>query len=170
MWCMGKNKILSSQRSLKSKLFPRFLFCSNWFARAEFFELSHILWATLFQSREQADVRPARAEVSAHCDTSCATAVCVRGLHCGLMFRAGKSWARDRDGDSGFNVWVAVTLNIAHTTHIKQDGILVVVAGLRLSSQLPLCYHSFCILHAVTQHVSLQHSLLQNNIPSKSRF
>lgn len=153
--------MLPSQWSLKPKHFPWSLFCPNWLLHAEFWELAHILWVTLSQSCEKADVRPVRAEVLAHCYTSCATAICMQGLNCHLMFSAGKGWVCDRDGDSGFNVCVAVTLNITPTTHIKQVGILVIVIGISLSSQMPLHYCSFCILHAVTQHVSLQHSLLQ---------
>lgn len=55
----------------------------------------------------------------------------------------------DRDGDSGFNVWVAVTLNITRTTHIKPVGTLVPVTGISLSSH-SFAFLSFLILCAVT--------------------
>lgn len=157
---MGKNKFLPSQQSLKSNNFPWFLFSSNWFTRAEFLELSHILWVTLFQSCKKADVRPVRADALAHCYTSCVTVICVQGLNCHLMFSAGKSWVCDRDGDSGFNVWVAVTLNITHTTHIKQVSISVIVIRISLNSQLLLHYT------VLSASCMLSHSMSYCSTPS----
>lgn len=68
------------------------------------------------------------------------------GLNCHLVFRAGKSWVCDRDGDSGFNVWVAVTLNITRSTHIKPVGTLVPVPGISLSSHYTAFLSSSCVL------------------------
>lgn len=83
----------------------------------------------------------------------------LRALNCHLMLSAGRSWVCDRDGDSGFNVWVAVTLNITRTTHIKPVGILVTVTAISLSSHYAAFPPSACVLsHMAALPPTKQHS------------